>query len=420
MIYNKTNLIPIFLILSFAASYLFGEDSLGGAKHDYLFHEKFIKQFSEDFFYTFINYGNGDYYARNSPIFYILFSKIYNLIPNFTFIRYLNFLIIFPLLFLFFKCLKIKFKNLDNQSITLLCSIILLSPTVRSLTVWPYPFIYALTFFLLSIFYFLKFEECNHDETQKKYCYLNILFLSISGYFTPNFAIFSVYFFYLYFLKYNFSKEILKIIVLNFILALPALYYIVFNDFYLFKYETINSGELTQMEKYNLSNKIIIITTILFLYLIPYFSKIRFIKHFKNYKFNFKKFIFILSFFLINVFFFNFEKNNGGGIIYHFSNFILGNNFFLFFVFGIGIFFINILILPKIKNYLLLSLLIIYNLQYTIYLKYFDPIIIILLLFFIKLNPNLTNKLNKTSKGIFVLYLIIYLMSLSKKYLNYI
>ena len=104
MIYNKTNLIPIFLILTFAVSYLFGEDSLGGAKHDYLFHEKFIKQFSEDFFYTFINYGNGDYYARNSPIFYILFSKIYSLIPNFTFIRYLNFLIIFPLLFLFFKC----------------------------------------------------------------------------------------------------------------------------------------------------------------------------------------------------------------------------------------------------------------------------------------------------------------------------
>ena len=96
MIYNKTNLIPIFLILSFAVSYLFGEDSLGGAKHDYLFHEKFIKQFSEDFFYTFINYGNGDYYARNSPVFYILFSKIYSLIPNFTFIRYLNFLIIFP------------------------------------------------------------------------------------------------------------------------------------------------------------------------------------------------------------------------------------------------------------------------------------------------------------------------------------
>ena len=303
MIYNKTNLIPIFLILSFAVSYLFGEDSLGGAKHDYLFHEKFIKQFSEDFFYTFINYGNGDYYARNSPIFYILFSKIYSLIPNFTFIRYLNFLIIFPLLFLFFKCLKIKFKKLDNQSITLLCSIILLSPTVRSLTVWPYPFIYALTFFLLSIFYFLKFEECNHYETQKKYCYLNILFLSISGYFTPNFAIFSVYFFYLYFLKYNFSKEILKIIVLNFILALPALYYIVFNDFYLFKYETT---ELTQIEKYNLSNKIIIITTILFLYLIPYFSKIRFIKHFKNYKFNFKQFIFILCFFLTNVFFFQF------------------------------------------------------------------------------------------------------------------
>ena len=417
MIYNKTNLIPVFLILSFIASYLFGEDSLGGAKHDYLFHEKFIKQFSEDFFYTFINYGNGDYYARNSPIFYILFSKIYNLIPNFTFIRYLNFLIIFPLLFLFFKCLKIKFKNLDNQSITLLCSIILLSPTVRSLTVWPYPFIYALTFFLLSIFYFLKFEECNHDEAQKKYCYLNILFLSISGYFTPNFAIFSVYFFYLYFLKYNFSKEILKIIFLNFILALPALYYIVFNDFYLFKYETI---EVTQMEKYNLSNKIIIITTILFLYLIPYFSKIRFIKHFKNYKFNFKQFICILFFFLINVFFFNFEKNNGGGIIYHFSNFILGNNFLLFIVFGIGIFLINILILPKIKNYLLLFLLIIYNLQYSIYLKYFDPIIIILLLFFFKLNPNLTNELNKTSKGIFALYLIIYFMSLSKKYLNYI
>ena len=96
---------------------------------------------------------------------------------------------------------------------------------------------------------------------------------------------------------------------------------------------------------------------------------------------------------------------------------ILSNSIILLFI---AIFLINILILPKIKNYLLLFLLIIYNLQYTIYLKYFDPIIIILLLFFFKLNPNLTNELNKTSKGIFALYLIIYFMSLSKKYLNYI
>ena len=72
---NKTNFWYTLLFISIIFSYFFSEDTLGGAKQDYLFHEKFIILFAEDFKNTFNNYGQDDLYARNSPIFYIFQQK---------------------------------------------------------------------------------------------------------------------------------------------------------------------------------------------------------------------------------------------------------------------------------------------------------------------------------------------------------
>ena len=68
--YEKTLLILSGLIIfSFFYGFTIGEDSLGGAKHDYIFHEKYFTMFADDFQNTINNYGNNQE-VRNSPLFY--------------------------------------------------------------------------------------------------------------------------------------------------------------------------------------------------------------------------------------------------------------------------------------------------------------------------------------------------------------
>ena len=89
----------------------------------------------------------------------------------------------------------------------------------------------------------------------------------------------------------------------------------------------------------------------------------------------------ILIFCLINIYFFNFPHSTwGGGFFHKSSNIIFGNNY-LFFIFSIlSILIIYSLIEKNFNNYLLLIILILFNPQLTIYVKYFDPLIFILFL----------------------------------------
>ena len=60
-----------FLTLIFG-SYV-GEDALGGAKNDYLFHERYIIAFYQNFYEALIKFGE-NYEVRNSPVFFIIAS----------------------------------------------------------------------------------------------------------------------------------------------------------------------------------------------------------------------------------------------------------------------------------------------------------------------------------------------------------
>ena len=64
----------VLLFLSIIFSYIILEDTIGGAKNDFIFHKKFIILFAEDFKNTFNEYGKGELLARNSPVFYIFLS----------------------------------------------------------------------------------------------------------------------------------------------------------------------------------------------------------------------------------------------------------------------------------------------------------------------------------------------------------
>ena len=136
---NKIFILGIFFLISIIFSYFFSEDTLGGARIDYNFHEKFIVLFAEDFKNTFNNYGHDELYARNSPVFYIFLSLIYKAGIDLESIRYVNVISIPLLFYIFYECLKIQFKNINKHLLIFFSFVIFLSPTVRSFVVWPYP-----------------------------------------------------------------------------------------------------------------------------------------------------------------------------------------------------------------------------------------------------------------------------------------
>ena len=389
---NYIYFFPIILFLSIGLGYYLEEDSLGGAKQDYLFHEKFFYFFLNDFKQTVSNYGSGELYARNSPIFYIFFALLLKIGFTIESLKYGSSLILIGYFVIFTKCLTIKYKNINVYYQILFASVILVSPTIRSLIIWPYPLIWALLIFLFSIFFFLKFQNSNEESIKFKYAIYNIIFVAFSAYITPNFAVFSVYFLFCFFQYYGFSKKIYFLILLNITLALPAVYYYFLKDFYLFTYNVYYVDNLT---KYNIFNKIIIISSLIIFYFLPFI---------KFNKFNLdsvivylisQKFILILLISSIFYLFFNFPSSAGGGIFYHLSNKILNNSHILYLIFILSLIIFDLNGFFTKKNIVLFFCLIIFNPQLTIYHKYFDPLIYFLILFLFEIKGADIVKLSK-------------------------
>ena len=407
---NKTNFWYTILFISIIFSYFFSEDTLGGAKQDYLFHEKFIILFAEDFKNTFNNYGQDDLYARNSPIFYIFLSFIYRVGIDLDTIRFVNIISIPLLIYIFYSCLKIRFNNITNAPLVLMSFVIFLSPTVRSLTVWPYPILYGFILFLFALKFYLRFNQVKKNKINE--AFKNTLFLALASYITPNFSVFVIYFLYKFFLEFKNSKYFLYILALNFLLAAPATIYYFINDFYLIKYSVSN---VDLSIKLNFFNKIVIISSLIFFYFIPFLNKKLIIKTIDVLK-NLKKEYFLVIFLLICLFLFNFPSGNfGGGIFYHISQYIFGNNFLLFTVFSFSIFLFKESKLFRLNNFLLFSCLILYNLQLSIYHKYFDPLLLFIFLFLLeKIQIKNQRSFLNITKNYYVLYLIFLGMSFYK------
>ncbi len=411
---NKNILIYSILLgfLTLIIGSYIGEDALGGAKNDYLFHKKYIIDFYQNFNDAFNRFGE-DYEVRNSPIFFMFTSLFLKLGIQIEYLKYLSLIIILLIIIFFIKTLNLKFHNLDILTKTFLTSIIFLSPTIRSIAAWPYPIIYAILFFLISIFYFLKFQKTSVSTKKLKYCLSNIFFLALSAYFTPNFGIFSIFYLFYFLKNYRLSKETVLIICINIILSLPALYYLVLKDFYLFKHETEHViSNYSIYDTINISNKIVIISSIIFFFFIP-LIEIRKIKIQNSFQINFL----ILFFILLNIYFYNFSSGLGGGFFYHLSNFLIDGPLFLFIIFGLSLFLFNSYGLFNYSNIFLFFLLIFYNIQSTIYFKYYDPIIFFMILFLIKFKENL--KPEKISKKYLIFYLFFLIISYGKRLIIY-
>ena len=140
-------------------------------------------------------------------------------------IRLIHLHLSIPLILIFYKCLELKFENTKKAYLSLLSLIIFLSPTFRSLSIWPDSRLPGLLFFTITIFFYLKFEQTRLE----KFMWLTSLFLIITSYISPNFSLFFIYFFYDIFKKISIPK-IFLFFLFNFLLSIPILFYIFIMD----------------------------------------------------------------------------------------------------------------------------------------------------------------------------------------------
>ena len=370
---SKT-IIFILFILSLFVGLIFQENSAGGAIHDINHLLPYIDKFQEGF------KTGMEYYLNNinihSPFFFILISYLNNLFNNIFYTEILYILISSVLPILFYRILKIKFDYNKNLLFLVSC-LIFISPYFRSSAIWLLGDNLALIFFSISIIYYLKFS----NERNNRNFYLCITAIIICCYIRYYYALF--YFFYLFsvYREIN-NKFFLIILTYSFIISIPAFFYI---------YLIVNNYNFIDTvytySKLNYFGNIFTILSIILFYIFPFItSDLKTIK--KHYLENKKEIIF-LSFPLIIIYFLDFIFNNnlidfsplGGGVFIKLLNLIeLDLKISLLTISIISILILNFYLRTKlIKNYTLMALFILSFPMYTLFQKYFDPLIYIFL-----------------------------------------
>lgn len=373
---NSSNKIVIFIVLyiSLLVGFYFGENSSGGAYPDFMMRMDIIENFKSDFFNTFLQYDSSP--DRHSPIILIIISYLNILGISFEIIRLLHLHLLPILVFISYRCLVLKFPNNDKDIIFLICCVFFLSPTLRSIAIWPDSRILGLVLFVFSIYFFLKFKKNN----EFKNCIFNNISLIFSAYLSPNFSVFFLYFFIFYIQHFKFSKKLFIMIFSNIVMSLPMLYYLFILDVNFLSTTAIDNVDI--LIRLNPINKILIIFTLILFYIIPFLINQSLINDFiRNFRIN--ELIYSLIFLFISFHFFNYSPEFTGGGIFFKLSFYLFQNIYLFFIISL---LSCIVILNTFKinlnNFLLLVILIISNPQLTIYHKYFDPLLIILFFLF--------------------------------------
>ena len=374
IINQKYYLLFFSLYLTVLLGLHFNEDNLGGAMHDATYHFKISEEFNKNFYQTFLKYGSSEdgMANRNSPIFWIFLSFLDKYF-SYDFIRFLNTFVIFAIAIIFYKTLLLKYKDVKQFILIILSSFIFLSPSLRTLAIWPYSLIWGLFFFVLSIYNYQKFK----DKLNFNNSFIILLNTIIAAYIYPAFSVFFIFFFYEIIKKLK-KSQIIGLLFISGLLAVPALIYIITKDFFI-SFDKAQGLNVPLSKSLNVSNKILIISSIFLYFILPIvnFKEI----FYKIKKIDSKKVAILIIFCSINIYFFNFPNDNwGGGFFHKVSNLFFNNNYLFFFSTFISILFIYCILEKKFENYLLLIILIIYNPQLTIYLKYFDPLIFIIFL----------------------------------------
>ena len=155
-IYNKINYIFFFILyLSLISGFILNEDLNLGSYNDWIGgNEPVIKSFFVGLKETLLSYESFGH--RHSPVYLIFLSIFLDLGFSLDSVRLINLHLCLILIYIFYNCLKLNFKEVEKKNLQLLSLVIFLSPTFRSLSIWPDSRLPGLVFFSLSIYFFFK------------------------------------------------------------------------------------------------------------------------------------------------------------------------------------------------------------------------------------------------------------------------
>ena len=414
---NKLQKFSIFLIILTILSFFVGfylEETATNGYVDLNWIKKNIKIFLDNNIYDAIKHP--EYFGNRSPLMYILHSALNPFLDNIYHYRITVFLFSITGPFLFFLCLKQKYKDRENILLILISSIILLSPYFRSSAFWGLEENYSIIFSFLS---FLSLYTFLNNDKKNFYSFFLIIFVALTSsfciYFDQKFLIIPL----ICFVSIIFSKKLLKfkilLIILYIIFALPYIYlFIMWGGINPPLTAAENPNSITQLSR--ISNlyfpHIGYSITMIAFYLFPmiFFMKKSIKEHFKNLfnsKFNHFLILIFLAYLLYLIIFFDYEKFTtvnywiGLGYIHKISLILFQQSPGLQEIFTLFSFAISWLILIAFIDSKFQNLLIVfYFLTISIFLwplmqEYFDPFILVLsfLFFYNKLNINYKNTL---------------------------
>ena len=397
---EKKILIFFTLFVSLVISFQLGENSSGGSKHDFFATKIYIDTFKIDFLLGLEMFkAKGELHL---PFFYILIANL-NKIFGDTMVKYFYLIVSSTIPLILYSALKKKFSQANFDHLFLLSLLVFLSPYFRSSAVWLTTDNLALLFFLLSIDSFLKFE--NSKDNVLINAILCFTFLILASYVRYYYSIFFIFFFLMMQSKLNF-KEKFNIILFNFICSIPFLFYV---KFFL---DDTNTSDALYFVGFDFFFNALIFTSLFFFYFLPFLfnhyslKKIRDIINQKKKHITFSILIFFSLFLLYeipNILF-------GGGIFYKISRLYSLDIFFLFSFLGFLFFYFfneNIL-----RNNLIFLILIFGFPITTLFQKYYDPLILILILTLI--DSKFVKKLIENSKinfSFIISYYLVFLIS---------
>ena len=363
--------------LSLLIGYFVGENITSGPKADFLHTWDGAMEFNDDWVFSLLNFDKIDNYTRISPIYLLAISLLNKLFQSVEITKFFLFLIMTSCQILFYKILKkVYFPNITQNKNVLFClsCVIFISPSFRANIIWPESAMLGLLFFLVGLYYFFK----NQLIIENKNIFLNIFFVALAAYIRPSFALFSLIFFILFLLQTKNLQLFFYMVILNLVLAFPALYYLFILEIQFFNVSV--AGKELMGLNLNYLSKLSVIFSIIFFHLIPiliyknFFLEEIFLR--KNF------FLILISIFIssILIYLFDYDINlSGGGIFLHLSNFIFKDNiFFLILIPFFTFFILKLITIDFNKNIIILSIIVFSIPQFTVYHKYFDPLIIIL------------------------------------------
>lgn len=338
------------------------------------------------------------------PLHYYIASLIYLLFDSKELLRFFYCFIFLFVPYLFFLCLKNKFKKLDINNLFLFSLIIFILPSVRSAAVWPNTQITAIIFFLISLLFFIKWENRKQFNKINKELFLTVFFMSLTVYTRQLYAMIFFYFMVIFFLNLN-KKVFLQTVIIVVMFALPGVLFLLF-------WPKILQATFA----FKLHNSLLVNSSIISFYLIPFFTILFLFEKNINFKFNkwFELFL-IISFVLICISFFDYNYLLGGGFFIKLSKIFFNNFYFFYLTSIIGLFLLYYLCLEDKLN-LFLSLIILLSISaYIIFMKYYEPMFIILL--FLLFKTRFTALFLKKKKYIYF-YLLYFLTYLSSAIIN--